>query len=535
MKNLQKLVFLPASIAIVLTIAVSLGDAENFVRIITNINGAITNNIAWLFNGTAVVMVLLCLYALFSKLGDVRIGGEKAEPLLSRFKWFSVSLTTVIAMGIVFWPVAEAVTHYTKPSGISGVAANTPEAALNSMAILFVHWTITPYAIYSVLAMTFALSFYNLRMPFSISTIIRPLMGKYADGTGGRLVDSLGTFSVVLGMSATMVSCIMAIAQGITAIGGPAGNYVIYAVIAFGIIALAMATSISGLQKGIQNLARINTWMFFIALAFFLVAGPTAYLINLGVESLGLFIDEFFQRNLITGAAHSDPWAGYWTVAYFGSWFAWAPITCLFLGRIAKGYTIREFLMMNLLLPAFFGWLWFSVFGGTGIFMEITKPGSMSEVLNDPNRGFGQLIYILFEQYPGSYLSKTIYIIICLISFATAANANLDALGALCTTGITPEKTISPIWLKIFWGTCISTVAYMGMTYMGLDAIRALFNMSGLPGLLIAIGACAAFIKVAMMVKTEMGQSILTPAPMTPETLTETKPVSIGKPLAATE
>lgn len=511
MKNLQKLVFLPASLALVATIAISLGQAEKFVAIISGANAAITNNIAWVFNGTAVVMVLLCLFALFSKVGGIRIGGPEAEPLLPRFKWFAVSLTTVIAMGIVFWPVAEAITHYAKPSAISGVAANTPEAALNSMAILYVHWTVTPYAIYSVLAMTFALSFYNLRMPFSISTIIRPLMGRSADGAGGRLVDSLGTFAVVLGMSATMVSAIMAIANGITAVGGPAGSYSIYALIALGIILLAMLTSISGLQKGIQALARINTWLFFAALAFFLLFGPTAYLLNLGTESLGLFIDEFFQRNLITGAAHSDPWAGYWTVAYFGSWFAWAPITCLFLGRIARGYTVREFLAMNLLLPALFGWLWFSVFGGTGIYMEAQQPGVMSDVLNDPQRGFGQLIYVLFDLYPLSLLNKYIYIFICIISFATAANANLDALGALCTTGITPEKTVSPIWLKVFWGAIIGTMAYMGMTYMGLDAIRALFNMSGLPGLIIAIGACAAFVKVVTLVKVENGQPTLRP------------------------
>ena len=517
MNKLQKIVFLPASLAIVATIIVSLGNAESFTAIINRANGLITNNIAWLFNGTAVLMVLLCFYALFSKLGRVRIGGEGAEPLLPRFKWFAVSLTTVIAMGIVFWPVAEAVMHYTNPSDISEVAANTPAAAQNTMAILYVHWTITPYAIYSVLAMTFALSFYNLRMPFSISTIIRPLMGKYADGLGGRLVDSLGTFSVVLGMSATLVSAIMAIAEGITAVGGPEGSYVMYAVIAFGIIILAMLTAISGLQKGIQGLARINTWLFFLALAFFLVAGPTSYLINLGVESFGLFLDQFFERNLITGAAHNSPWAGYWTVAYFGSWFAWAPISCLFLGRIAKGYTIREFLLMNLLLPSFFGWLWFSVFGGTGIFMEAANPGVMSGVLaSDPARGFGKLIYILFDQYPGPMLTKLMYIFICVLSFATAANANLDAIGALCTTGITPEKTVSPFWLKIFWGSCIATVAYMGMTYMGLDTIRALFNMSGLPGLIIAIGGCAAFIKIAFMVQSKTEAPELKPEPADP-------------------
>lgn len=159
---------------------------------------------------------------------------------------------------------------------------------------------------------------------------------------------------------------------------------------------------------------------------------------------------------------------------------------------------MREFLCINLLLPAVFGWFWFTIFGGTGIHMEITSHGAMS--LADKNTGFGSLIYILFDQMPMPVVTKVLYLLVCTISYVTAANANLDAIGNLCTKGITPESTGSPLWLKVFWASCIACVGYLGMTVMGLDAIRALFNMSGFPGLIIAVGGCAAFIKVSYVI-----------------------------------
>ncbi len=500
MSKLRQIVFFPAALAILVTITVSFTNSQYFTTILTTSSSFLTVNFAWLYNGTATFMILLCGFAMCSRLGSIRIGGAKATPLLSRFKWFSVSLTTVIAMGIVFWPVAEAVRHYVTPPSFSGIAGSTPAAAINSMATLFVHWTVTPYAIYSVLALTFALSFYNLRMPFSISTLVRPLLGKYADGFAGHAVDGLGTFAVVLGMSATLVSAIIAISDGEVSLFGIEKTPTMFAIIAGSMILLAIITAASGLQKGIQVLARINTILFMVGLGFIFLLGPTAYIMNLGVESSGVFLDSFFTRNLVTGAAHNDSWAGYWTVAYFASWFAWAPISCLFLGRIARGYTVREFLLINLLAPAVFGWFWFSVFGGTGIHMEIVTNGAMSQA--DKTAGFGSLIYLLLDQYPLPFVSKILYLLVCAISYVTAANANLDAISILCTQGITPEKVSSPLWIKVFWGACIATVAYLGMTGMGLDAIRALFNMSGFPGLIIALGGCAAFIKVAYLLLT---------------------------------
>ncbi len=493
MLNLRPIVFWPSSLCLVGIIAISFIGSENFVAVVNGANAFITKNFGWLFSSTAVFMVGCCVYCMFSRIGSVTIGGKGAARELTPFKWFAVSLTTVIAMGIVFWPVAEAVTHFTSPPVHAGVAAGTPAALNNAMATMFVHWTVTPYAIYSLIAVTFALSLYNLKLPFSIATLLRPVLGKHAEGQIGEVIDFLGCFAVILGMSATLVSGIMAISDGFSDIGGISKGGFIYAVIAFGMMAIAIISAATGLANGIQWLARINTILYFIGLAFIFLWGPTSFVLNLGVESLGIYLDEFFARNLVQSAAHKDTWAGYWTVAWFASWFAWAPISCLFLGRIAKGYTVRQFMLCNFILPSVFGWFWFTIFGGTGMFFELDSQ-MMSTALK--NTSFERLIYILFDQFPLSVLSKSLFIFVCAISYITAANANLVTIGGLCSKGVSSENPESALWLKIFWGSIIASIAWLGTTHMGLGAIRALFNMSGLPGLIIAIGAIASFFKV---------------------------------------
>lgn len=516
LSKLRPIVFWPASLCLLAVIAVSLMANENFTTVVNAANGFITKNLGWLFSGTAVFMVGCCLYCMCSRVGDVVIGGKGAERVLTPFKWFAVSLTTVIAMGIVFWPVAESVMHFTNPPVHAGVQAGTPAALNNAMATMYVHWLFTPYAIYGLISITFALSLYNLKMPFSIATLLKPFLGKYAEGHGAEWIDFLGCFAVILGMSATLVSGVMAISDGMSGMAGTPKNATVFAAVAFGMMAAAIASAASGVEKGIQIIARINTYLFFIGLAFIFLLGPTSFVLGLGVESFGIYLDEFFSRNLIQSAAYRDTWAGYWTVAWFGSWFAWAPISCLFLGRIAKGYTVRQFMFCNFILPSFFGWFWFTVFGGTGMYFEINNNQMMSVALKESS--FESLIYLLFDQFPVSVLSKTLFMFVCAISFITAANANLVTIGGLCTAGVSRENPESALWLKIFWGAVIATIACLGTTLMGLDAIRALFNMSGLPGLIIALGAIASFFRVVPLV-LEDAKSRSEQAPESPDNM----------------
>jgi len=499
MRNIRPITFLPAFACLTLTVLYTLIDEKNFVAATSAINSMIISNLSWLFNLSAVFLVGVVVYAFFAPISRVRIGGEEATPMLTPFRWFAVSLTTVIAMGILFWSVAEPILHYYAPPEYLGVVPESPESMRFAISTMFVHWTITPYSIYTVAGLAFALAFHNLKLQFSIGSMLRPLFGRWVDGVGGQVIDGLALFSVVLGMAATLTSGLLIIGDGLESILGVPKNAITYAAIAIGIIGSAIISAASGLYRGIQTLARINTWLYFIGALFIFVVGPTAFILSLGVESLGVYLSEFFARNLVTGASGNDQWPGWWTVAFFASWFAWAPLSCLFLGKIARGYTVRQFIIVNTLLPSLFGFLWFSIFSGSSLFFDTTMGGIMYDAYKAT--GFASVIYVLFEQLPGSALVSALFIFACFITFITAADSNTDAIGGLCTKGVDAQHLKSPLWIKAIWGSAIAFVAWISASYIGVDAVKMLFNLSGVPGMLIIVGSAFAFIKLSHQVR----------------------------------
>ncbi|MCZ2721618.1 BCCT family transporter [Marinomonas sp. 15G1-11] len=499
MKNIRPITFWPAFVCLVLTVMYTLIDEKNFISATSAANSMIIDNLSWLFNLSAVFLVFVVAYAFFAPIGRVKIGGEGAEPLLTPFRWFAVSLTTVIAMGILFWSVAEPILHYHQPPAYLGIIPESADAMRFSMSTVFVHWTITPYCIYTVAGLAFALAFHNLKLSFSIGSMLRPLLGKWVDGIGGQVIDGLALFSVILGMSATLTSGLLVIGDGMQSVLGVEKNATVYAIIAVAIIGSAIISAASGLHRGIQTLARINTWLYFAGALFIFMVGPTAFILSLGVESLGVYLSEFFARNLVTGASGNSQWPGWWTVAFFASWFAWAPLTCLFLGKIARGYTVRQFIIVNTLLPSVFGFLWFSIFSGSSLFFDINQNGIMYDAYKA--EGFASVIYVLFNQLPGSTLISILFIFACFITFVTAADSNTDAIGGLCTKGVNSEQLKSPLWVKAIWGSAIAFVAWISASFIGVDAVKMLFNLSGVPGMLIVVGSAFAFIRLAQQVQ----------------------------------
>jgi len=499
MTKIRPIVFWPAFFCLALTISYTLIDKQNFIAITSSLNDIIITNLSWLFNLSALLMVFIAGYAFFAPIGRVRIGGEGSTPMLSPFRWFAVSLTTVIAMGILFWSVAEPILHYHEPPESLGIIAGSAEAMRFSMSTIFVHWTFTPYAIYTVAGLAFALAFHNLKLPFSIGSMLRPILGRWVDGIGGQVVDGLALFSVVIGMSATLTSGLLVIGDGMESVLGIEKSVSGYAVIAITIIGVAIISAASGLYRGIQTLARINTWLYFVGALFIFIVGPTAFILSLGVESFGVYLSDFFARSLVTGASGNDQWPGWWTVAFFASWFAWAPLSCLFLGKISRGYTVRQFIIVNLLLPSLFGFLWFSIFSGSSLFFDTTMGGIMYQAYQD--NGFASVIYVLFDQLPGSTLISALFIFACFITFITAADSTTDAIGGLCIKGVDSENLKSPLWIKALWGCAIAFVAWISASYIGIDAIKMLFNLSGVPGMVIVLGAGFSFLKLAQRVQ----------------------------------
>ncbi|PJG60383.1 BCCT family transporter [Aeromonas cavernicola] len=510
MNKLRLLTFYPAFICMLVTVYFTVLDKTFFIETTSAINDVIINDMSWLFSLTAVLAVLLVGYAFFSPISRVKIGGNDAERIYTPFKWFAVSLTTVIAMGILFWSVAEPIVHYYNPPEYLGITPHSAEAVRFSMSTIFVHWTITPYCIYTVSSLVFALALHNLKMKFSIGSMLRPFVGRFIDGPIGDLVDGLALFAVVMGMSATLTSGLLVISEGLKSHLGLPVSPLSYALIAVVIMGTALLSASTGLHRGIQILSRINTWFYVAAILFIFTLGPSSYILSLGVETFGIYLSEFFQRNMVTGASGHSQWPGWWTIAFFASWFAWAPLTSLFLGKIARGYTVRQFIIVNVMLPCLFGFIWFSTFSGTSIYLDDLLDGALYRAYQET--GFASVIYVLFDQFPLSSLISVLFILVCVISFITAADSNTDAIGNLCTeTEQGKAISSSPLWIKAFWGSAIAFIAWISASYIGIDAVKMLFNLAGLPGMLIVIGAGISLIKFFGMVKIVDNQAVLEP------------------------
>lgn len=468
-------------------LAITAADEQRFVAITTSINAAIIDTFSALFLYSAVALLGLCIYAFFSPLGKILIGGAEAERIYSPFRWFAVSLTTVIAMGILFWAVAEPVVHFREPPGFSGIEPGSEAAMVFSMSTVFVHWTLAPYAIYTVAALTFALVFYNFDGDFSVGSLFRPMLGRHLGELAAQLIDGLVLFAVVVGMSAVMSAGLLLIGDGLQYLFALPKSPAVYAATAGFIVSVALLSAASGLRQGIQLLARINTVLFVLLLFYLLIAGPTVFIARLGSLSVIEFLADFLPRQLLLDESEGSRWSGWWTTAFYASWFAWAPLSCLFLGKIARGYTVRQFILVNLLLPSLFGVLWFSVFGGAALYFDHHGDGAMYAAYQQ--EGLAAMAYELFSYLPGSATLSVFFVFACFISFITATDSNTDAIGGLCMKSVTAERMGSPFVIKLLWATVIGVVGWCSATYLGADGIKMLANLAGLPGVLIVLGS----------------------------------------------
>lgn len=445
----------------------------------------------WLFSYASFAAVALTIWVAFSPLGAVRIGGPDAKPILSRWNWFSITLCTTIAIGILFWGSAEPMFHIKAPPDFSGSDPYTEEASRFALSSMFMHWTFTPYAIYTVPALAFALAHYNLGRPYSLSGPLSLVFGKAATGRAGAVIDAVGLYALVAGVAASLGAGVMTLSGGVESVAGFSDTVWLRLFVTIAIVALFVVSSISGLQRGIRILSDINTRFFLLIAIFVLAAGPTWQILTLGAESVIEYVAKFIPRSLALGERAGADWTHDWTVFYFANWLAWAPITALFLGRIAVGYTVREFMLFNLAAPALFGALWMTVFGGAAI--GINADGGNALVAALDARGPEAVIYVLFEALPFSQIVIGLFILLTFISFVTAMDSNTHSISNLCLKdiGSGQKRARADRWVKLFWGALIGAVAFIMTSTTGIDGVRMLSNLGGLPGLfiLIAMGA----------------------------------------------
>ncbi len=477
--QLRPSVFFPPFLLLLVSAVLSFLYPDAFLETVSGINQFILVQFGWLFSWATFAFLLVLLWVWFSPLAQVRIGGETAQPLLPKYQWFSITLCTTIATGILFWGIAEPVFHVATPP----VGIENPK--IFAMSTMYMHWSFTPYGIYTLAGLVFAICFYNLNQPFRVATLLYPIFGNRIYGAGGQVVDALCLFALVAGMAASLGAGILSISGGLNRFLGWTQDALLFGLIGLGIVSVFILSAVSGLQKGIRILSSWNIALFILFALFVCFAGPTTHLVQLAGVGFLDFLQNFVPRSLGLDAAIPASWQQDWTVFYWANWLAWTPVTALFLGRLSRGYTVRQFILFNLIFPALFSCVWMTIFSGTTIDFQTQQLLPLQQVLAET--GPQSVVYAILKELPWAKISSIAFLVIVFVSYVTAADSNTSAMTGLSVKGITPETPEAPVFMKILWGLLVGLIAWVMISFAGIDGIKMTSNLGGFPALFIII------------------------------------------------
>ncbi len=475
--GLNAWVFWPPFSLLVAAVVVNLLAPKVFADSVGGINEWLLRYFGWLYTTVAFVSLALCIWVGFSRLGGVRLGGREARPLMSFWNWFAITLCTTIATGILFWSTAEPLTHYTNPPDFLKADANSAEAHRFAIAALYLHWTFVPYSIYCVASIMFAFAFYNMKLPFSLGSMLTPLVGQRKAVAAGSVIDAVCLYALVAGMAATLGTGILTISGGLHSMAGLPRSSLVWGLIAAAIVLTFVLSSATGLMKGIRVLSDINAKGLLMLGLFVFAVGPVGKILVsgvLGVWDLGWLS---IRTGIVEGLFPSDSWATQWSIFYWAVWMAWTPVTACFLGRIAYGRTVREFLWVNLVLSSLFALVWMAVWGTTTLHLE----GQGVPLSEGMKQGVETVSYSVMSALPWGKALVVFYILSAFVCFVTSADSNTTAMASLSSTGVTLEQPEAKTWLKVVWGVLVGTVAWVMISFADVEGVKMLSVLGGFP------------------------------------------------------
>ncbi len=495
-KSVRWAVFIVPWALAIITIILNFVNGDAFNSVIMTITGFILDKFSWLFALMAFVCVILIIAAYFSKFGGVRIGGRNAKPIMNMSNYVWIVLCTIMAAGILLWACAEPMYHYYAPP--ADVAPESAEAIDFLMKNIFLEWTFTPMCIYGVPAILFAFLFYNAKKDYSLGNMLYPTLGYDTAKKISPVVDVICLLALVCGMAASMGSAVFLVTGGMSTLtdGGVSSGALTWTVVGAVIVAAFVASAVSGVMKGIRILSTFNSRIYMALGLFVFLFGPTFYVLSLIVEGFGAYLTDFAAQSLFLSVRNGDHWADWWPVFYWCNWMAWMPVTSAFLGRISRGYTVREAIRVIVVFPALFSVLWLGLFSGASLYYELNGAG-INEAMTTGGTEFAT--YAVFQQMPIPTITIAVFLLIVFVSFVTASDSNTNAMSGLCTSGLTAEDTESPTWLKIVWGVTIGAMCVIFINaFQSTDALKYLSNLGGFPVVFFLIIISISFVKVMM-------------------------------------
>jgi len=470
MKNVSIVFYISVAILLLLvltgvmipdTLESATGSLQNFI----------VGAFGWYYLIVVLLFVAVCLYLLVSPVGRIKLGKAEDKPEFSRPTWLAMLFSAGVGIGLVFYGTAEPISHYavSSPTGETG----TDQAMKDAMRFTFFHWGIHAWAIYGIVALCLAYFTFRKGEVALISAALKPILGKHANGVMGTVIDVVAVIATVTGITTTLGFGAVQINGGLSYLFDVPSTILSQFFIILVITVLFMISALSGLGKGIKILSNANMILAFILFLLLFILGPTLFTLNLFTDTLGNYIQSFVSMSLRIAPLNEEnrSWINSWTIFYWAWWIAWSPFVGIFIARVSKGRTIREFVTYVLLAPSLISFIWFSTFGGSAMLLEHDGIASISKLATE------QSLFGVLEQYPMSMGVSILAILLIGIFFITSADSGTYVLGMMTTNGSqNPSNRI-----KIVWGVLLAVMALVLLYSGGLQALQNTMIVAAFP------------------------------------------------------
>lgn len=478
--DIHKPVFWPSVILITLLIVVVIWSGDAAEETFGTIRVGITDYASWLFVLAVNIFIGFALYFAFSKYGSIRLGGEDAEPDFSTMAWFAMLFSAGMGIGLMFYAVAEPMWHLLSPPH---AAEGTTQAIRDAMGVTFLHWGLHAWAIYAIVALALAFFAFNRKLPLSFRSVFYPILGDRINGWIGDVIDILAVLATLFGLATSLGLGAAQAGAGIEYVFGLENTTNLQVIIIVGVTMLATASVILGIDKGVKVLSELNIRLAGLFLLFILIVGPTLFIFGSFVQNLGHYIQNFPTFSFWTQTYEDGSFMSSWTVFYWAWWISWSPYVGMFIARISKGRTVKQFVLGVLIVPTLLTFLWMSAFGGSAIFLEIN---GIAEIASAVQEDQTTSLFILLDQFPWAIVTSFLGIVLVLSFFVTSSDS-----GSLVIDGLTSGgKLDAPVGQRIFWASTEGIVAAVLLLGGGLGALQAAAISTGLPFVFVLLIMC---------------------------------------------
>ena len=472
-----------------LIIAVCLYGAlfsEHASLVFSDLQSWLLTNLGWLYMGSVAGFFMLVIYLAFSRFAHLRLGADDSEPEYSYGSWFAMLFSAGMGIGLMFFGVSEPMTHFLEPPVGEG---GTIDAARNAMQVTFFHWGLHAWAIYIIIGLALAYFSFRHDLPLTLRSALYPVIGDKIYGKWGNAVDIFAILGTMFGVATSLGIGVMQVNAGLNYLFGLPVSIMVQVALIAAITCAATVSVVAGLDAGIRRLSEINLVLALLLMVFVLVAGPTVMLLSSLIQNIGMYLSGLVDMTFRIYAYEPNEWIGNWTLFYWAWWISWSPFVGMFIARISRGRTIREFILGVLLVPSGFTFLWLTIFGNSGLWLEMHEAGAGLATAVQTN--MPTAIFVLLDQLPLTGITSALATMLIVTFFVTSSDSGSLVIDIISSGGAENP----PVWQRIFWAVSEGAVAATLLVAGGLAALQTAAISSALPLIIVMFLVCYGLMK----------------------------------------